>query len=371
LSHQAIAIPTVVLDAQPLSSVAAGGGIATYTRNLLSALAERRDVKLLALCDPLIPLPPGVDHLPLRRLAARPRAQVVEHSLRLPFDLWRGRPAGSVFHNPSYHAPLGVRSPWVQTLHDVIPLVFDSPDQAALRARWQRFGPRYRKADAVIAISRHAATEGVRLLGLDPDRVHVALHGVDTRFHPRPPDSSEPPYLLTVSEFSRRKGFAEAFAVMDALADAGYPHHLIVAGRVHRWGQEELASLHASATHPERIELRGFVPDLVPLFQGAAAFLMTSRYEGFGLPALEAMACGAPVIAFANSSITEVVGGGGQLVEDGNVPAMTSAIRRVLDNPAFAEEQREQGLRHASSFTWQRTASIHADVYRSIADARR
>ena len=102
--------------------------------------------------------------------------------MRLPVDLWRGRPAGSVFHNPSFHAPRGVRAPWVQTLLDVIPLVFDAPDQAALRARWHRFGPRYRNADAIVAISQHAADEGVRLLGLDPGRYlnySAALYAMD------------------------------------------------------------------------------------------------------------------------------------------------------------------------------------------------
>jgi glycosyltransferase involved in cell wall biosynthesis len=234
----------------------------------------------------------------------------------------------------------------VQTLLDVIPLVYASPDVSALKARWKRFGPRYRHASAVIAISQHAATEGVRLLGLDPGRVHIARLGV---------------------EFSRRKGFREAFAVMDALVDAGYPHRLVVAGRVHPSGRQELAAVHASARYPDRIELRGFVPDLVSLYQGATGFLMTSRYEGFGLPALEAMACGVPVVAFANSAVTEVVSGGGHLVEDGDVGAMTAAIRQVLDSPFLAAERREQGLLHARSFTWSASAAIHAEVYRSVA----
>jgi glycosyltransferase involved in cell wall biosynthesis len=360
--------PTVVLDAQPLSSVAAGSGIATYVRHLMAALAQRDDLHLVALCDPALKLPAGVSRLALHRAAHRPRAEVIEHAVRLPVDLWRHRPTGSVFHNPSFHAPLGVRAPWVQTLLDVIPLVFDAPDQAALRARWRRFGPRYRKADAVVAISQHAADEGVRLLGLDPGRVHVAHLGVDERFRPgRSVDSQDRPYLLTVSEFSRRKGFAEAFALLDALADAKYPHDLKVAGRVHDWARPELAALRAASRHPERIHLLDYVPDLVSLYQGADVFLMCSRYEGFGLPALEAMACGRPVVAFDNSAVTEVVGDGGLLVEDGDVVAMTAAVRRLLDNPTMAAEQSEAALHQAARFTWQRTAQIHAEVYSMVA----
>ena len=293
----------------------------------------------------------------------------MEHALRMPLELRRGRPAGSVFHNPAFHAPFGVRSPWVQTLLDVIPLVFDSPDQAVLRARWKRFGPRYRQADAVVAISQHAADEGIRLLGLDPARVRVALLGVDPSFCVGDGGGDDAaPYLLVVSEYSARKGFAEAFAVIDSLADAGYPHRLLVAGRLQPWSRQALADLRATAKHPDRIEILGFVPDLIALYQGASGFLMTSRYEGFGLPALEAMACGVPVVAFANSSITEVVRHGGALVEDGDVVAMAAAIRQVLDHSALAVERREQGVAHAATFTWAKCAAIHAEVYREVAE---
>jgi glycosyltransferase involved in cell wall biosynthesis len=366
LTVAARSVTPVVIDAQSLSSVAAGSGIATYTRNLLAALAERDDVAISALSSPRVSLPPGVVGLSMQRFFSRPSLEVVEHSLRMPIEVWRGRPAGSVFHNPSFHAPRGVRAPWVQTLHDVIPLVFDAPDQAVLRRRWRRFGPRYRRAAAIVAVSQHAAEEGVRLLGLDPDRVRLAPHGVDPVFRPRDTGPADPPYLLVVSEYSRRKGFAEAFAVMDELADAGYPHRLVVAGRIHPWAQGELAALRAAARHPERIDILGYVPEVLPLYQGAAVFLMSSRYEGFGLPALEAMASGAPVVAFANSAVTEVVGGGGQLVDDGDVPAMVAAVRQVLDFPSAASEWQERGLAHAATFTWKACAAVHAEVYRSV-----
>lgn len=365
-------MPSVVIDSSALSSVAAHSGIGTYVRNLLAALAAAPDLKISvsALAEPQVVLPPGVERRTIhRRCKRRARAEVVEHAIRLPWDDRLRRAAGEVFHEPGFHAPWGVRRPKVQTLLDVIPLVLDEPDLAVLRQRWRRFGPRYREADAVIAISRYTADEGIRLLGLDPERVFVAPLGVDPVFHPdgAHEPGAGPPYLLVVSEYSRRKGFPEAFAVLDAVADAGYPHRLKVVGRIHDHARHELFQLRMSSRHPERIELLGHVPDLAAAYRGATAVLMTTRYEGFGLPAVEAMASGTPVVAFANTAVSEVVGGGGVLVADGDVPAMVAAVRRVLDDPAAREELAQRGLARAAGFTWTAAAAIHADVYRLVA----
>lgn len=360
----------VVVDAIALTGPTSRSGIGTYTRNLITALAERDDVAPIALCAFGAAVPAGVPTIGVHRFSQRARARVIEHAVRLPLELRRRRPPGALFHNPGFHAPAGVTSPWVQTLLDVIPLVYDAPDQAALRARWRRFGPRYRRADAVVAISHHAAEEGVRLLGLDRARVHVAHCGVDPAYLAGPGNGEAPPgrpYLLMVGEFSQRKGYREGFAVSDALVDAGYPHRLLVAGQTHPWGAAELAALHARARHPDRIELLGFVEDLARLYQYASCFIMPSRYEGFGLPCLEAMASGAPVVAFANSALTEVVGAGGILVPDGDVVAMTAAVRCLLDDPVLAGETAAAGTRHAHGFTWAAAAEVHAGVYRSVA----
>jgi glycosyltransferase involved in cell wall biosynthesis len=372
MTHRPLSPPSVLIDASALSSVASGSGIGTYVRNLLASLAAEphQDLTVNALATVGAPLPLGIGRRPIRRrVTERARGEVIEHAVMLPIDVLRRRAPGEVFHNPGFHAPCGIRGPWVQTLLDVIPLVVDDPDVRHLRKRWKRFGPRYLKADAIIAISRHAADEGIRLLGLDPDRVFVAHLGVNPMFAPGPDGPADPPYLLVVSEYSRRKGFDRAFAAIAALADAGYPHTLKVVGRVHDWGREELRTLHAGSGRPERVEILGFVPDLAALYRGATAVLMTSRYEGFGLPAVEAMASGVPVVAFANTAVAEIVDGAGQLVPDGDVPAMVQAIRSVLDSSDEAFEWRQRGLARAAEMTWAKSAAIHAEVYRLVAQA--
>ncbi len=377
--------PSVLIDASALSSVAAKGGIGTYVRNLLAALAADpgHGLGLNALVTADVHLDPAIGRRTItRRIKSRPRIEVIEHAVRVPLDARRWRGEGEVFHNPGFHAPWGIQSPWVQTLLDLIPLAVDEPDLQPLRQRWQRFGPRYRNADAIIAISRHAADEGIHLLGLDAKRIHVAHLGVDPIFTPLGPDArpeggaggagaeGEPPYLLVVAEYSRRKGFAQAFAVVSALADAGYPHVLKVAGQVHDFARPELEGLRAGAGRPERIEILGFVPDLAALYRQAEAVLVTSRYEGFGLPAVEAMASGVPVVAFENSALTEVVTGGGWLVADGDVDAMVKAVRALLDSPDAAFEWRQKGLERAQHFTWSESAARHAEVYWSVAERR-
>jgi glycosyltransferase involved in cell wall biosynthesis len=355
----------VVFNAQQLSTFAAHSGVGTYTRKLLGALAARSDLELVAMSQPDLVLPKGVGRLAVRRTKSPPRVSVVEHAAMTPLSLRRGHTKGWVFHNTDFHAPPLMRAPWVQTLFDVAPLILDDEDLTVLRGRWKRFGPRYRRATGVVAISRHAAAEGVRLLGIDPARIQVALLGVDPEFSPGAENQGDSPYLLVMGEYSRRKGFGEAFAVMDALADAGYPHRLVVGGRLRDESKDELFALRAAARHPDRIDIRGFVPDLVELYQQASVYLMSSRYEGFGLTALEAMACGTPVVAFTNSAVTEVVEGGGQLVADGDVAAMTAAVRQLLDVPGCREEWRARAITHARAFTWEACAEAHAEVFRA------
>jgi glycosyltransferase involved in cell wall biosynthesis len=249
----------------------------------------------------------------------------------------------------------------------VIPLVFDSPALAGPRARLERQRPLFRAADAVIAVSRHSADEGIRVLGLDPARIHVVHHGVDGAFRPAIGErSADPPYLVFVSEFDPRKGHAEAFEVAAQVAERGFPHRLKVAGRIGPSTRTTLLATATAARRPDRVDLLDYVTDLPALYQQASVAVVTSRYEGFGFPALEAMACGTPVVAFDNTATAEVVAHGGVLVPNGDVDAFAKAVVAVLESESHWLELSERALARAADFDWGRSVAAHVDILRSV-----
>jgi glycosyltransferase involved in cell wall biosynthesis len=342
----------VALDARALTDASAYRGIGTYVRNLVAALADRSDISV----TPVVP----------RRRVAPPRWATLEHHLRLPGEL--ARTAADVNHSPALDPPRRSSRPWVQTVPDVLPLVSDDPALAVERRRWRRWAPRVRTAGAVVTFSRHAADQVVNRLGVDPARVHVIPLAAGPEFRPGDAAPSSP-YVLYVGEYGPHKGFAEAAGVAGALAAAQVPHELWVAGRVvdDNRAAVEAALGDAGPGARARIRVLGWVPDLVPVYRGAAALVVTSRHEGFGLPALEAMACGTPVVAFANSATTEVVGAAGALAPDGDVPALAAELFGVLRSESRRADLVDAGLARAAEFSWRRTADAHAEVYRSVA----
>lgn len=319
-------------------------------------------VKVLA--EPGLSLPDGVARVAVRRPFPK-RFQPVAHDLLLPRDLERSE--ADVFLSPAQNPPRRSPTPWIQTLHDLTPLTWPHPMLARERRRWIRFGPRLRQAAAVAAVSRFSADEAVRHLGLDPARVTVIPLGVDPAvFRPSQSPPADPPYLLHVAAWGPHKGFDEALAVIAGLAELGLPHRLMLAGPRDRWMDSHVEAAVRASPRPDRVRAAGYVQDLPAVYRGATALLMTSRCEGFGLPVLEAMACGTPVLAFANSALPEVVGSAGVLVPDGDIEAMVRAARDLLTSATQRKELAAAGLARAATFRWEDMGAAYRQLAESI-----
>jgi alpha-1,3-rhamnosyl/mannosyltransferase len=264
-----------------------------------------------------------------------------------PLPLRAARDRVDVLHCPGHRGPLRSRVPVVVTVHDLS--VFRHPDTFN---RWTRgysriFLPRLaRRARLVIAVSEFTKAEAVELLGVEPDRVRVIPHGVTSPFEPYGP-SAGGDYALAVGTLEPRKNLARAVLAAER---AGV--ELRVVGPP-GWGGVDIDTV-------------GFVEDeeLARLYRGAQCLVYPSLYEGFGLPVLEAMACGTPVVTSATGATAEVAGDAAVLVDPLDVDALAAGIREAIDR---REELRAAGLERASQFTWEKAARQTVDVYREAA----
>ena len=353
----------LLVDARALGDDSAYRGIGTYLRNVLTGLGKSAQLETSALVLRGTQLPAGIDAVQVRRYAPG-RWAAREHELLLPRDL-RRVPA-DVVHSPAQDPPARSPAPWVQTLHDVVPM---QTGTAAEQRRWRRAAERIRQASAVIAVSEWSARTGISALGLDPQRVHVVPHGVAAHFRPGDRREDAAPYLLFVGEYDPRKRHGLAFAAIGELAEAGVPRRLVVAGRIAPWYEQQMHDLVARAPRADLIELAGHVEEatLVELYQQASAVIVTSSAEGFGFPALEAMACGTPVVAFSNSATDEVLGAAGVLVPDGDVAAMAQALRQLLTDEGRWQEASAAALERARHFSWAECVRRHIEIFAGVA----
>jgi glycosyltransferase involved in cell wall biosynthesis len=226
----------------------------------------------------------------------------------------------------------------------------------------------------VIVPSRATALDVERLGRVDPARIHVIPHGVSRRYSPAPATAVDAvrtrlglgtrPYVLsagTLDERKRSDGLAEVTARVRKAADVS----LVIAGDQGNYLPRVQAALQRHGIADDTV-MAGFVgvDDLVTLYSGAAALVFTSAYEGFGLPVLEAMACGTRVVCFDNSALPEVAGECAVMVPDGDAAAMASAVVAVLGESAQERSARvAAGRAWSAGFTWERSARAHLDVY--------
>jgi glycosyltransferase involved in cell wall biosynthesis len=267
-------------------------------------------------------------------------------------------------HHPRHLVPpeLGLPGPSVVTVHDVLPL---SDPRYFSQLILRRYGPlarsAVRRARLVITSTQHAAGEVARLLEVDRDRIRVTPWGVEAHFRPvEAPD--RPPYVLCVGTLEPRKNLIGALRAFELVAD-DFPEHTLVLVGGHGWKGGPLER--ALASTRAKVERTGHVSDeeLVRLYSGADCLLFPSFAEGFGFPIVEAMACGAPVIAGDRTSMPEVAGDAAVLVDPSDDEALASALASVLSSAERRAELRDRGLARAAQFSWAECARLTVDAY--------
>jgi glycosyltransferase involved in cell wall biosynthesis len=269
-----------------------------------------------------------------------------------PGPLRRELDGAGVVHFPLTIELPRTRLPKVVTLHDVqhldLPGLFSRAERAHRALSWHRS---LRRADRVIAISEFVRERAVATLGLDPARLRVVPQGVDHELM-RPGSGEREPFLLYPARPWKHKNHERLLEAFAALRRERPGLRLILTGG------GDFAALRL----PDGVEARGHVDagELVSLMQRAAALVFPSLYEGFGLPPLEAMACGCPVACSNAAALPETVGDAARLFDPHDPSAIADAVRDVLDDPA---PWVERGLRRAASFSWDATARATDAVY--------
>jgi glycosyltransferase involved in cell wall biosynthesis len=355
----------VLLDMRPLQGPSAGRGVGSYAMGLLKGLiAEGFDSRLTLLLDAGLDepsLPPGGYNLAGSRRRYHGHLGAYEDAVALRADLERIRPG--LYHAIDLRLPGRSPCALVVTLHDLIPWAWGGPRMRGERLRFWLGKRLLKRADVVLAVSKATATDATRFGGVDPRRVRVVPEAADEMFERKAGAGGrvrqrwgvEPGYLLFVGALDARKDPSSLLLAWKAARQVRPELNLVIAGDPGR---------QAPPAMPDA-RMLGRVADeeLADLYTAAGCFMFSSRYEGFGLPCLEAMACGCPVAAFRNSSLPEVVDDAGELVEDGDAAALGRAAARMSAEP---ERWRRLGLERTKAFSWRKTARATIAAYESL-----
>jgi len=359
--------PSVLLDMRPLQGPSAARGVGAYARGLLRGLIGAGfDSNLTLLLDEQFDapeMPVGRYRVAGCRRRSHGQLAAYEDAAALNGDIRRIGP--DVYHAIDFRLPGACPSALVVTLHDLIPWVWGGARMQGERLRYGMFRRLLRRADLVIAVSRATAADAERLRVAATSRTRVIPEAANPAFAPQRDAARrvkdkwkvEGRYLLFVGALDARK---DPPALLRAWTAARVVHpdlQLLIAGMP---GRQAPASM-AGANQLGRVD----DVELADLYSAASCLLFPSRYEGFGLPCLEAMACGCPVVAFRNSSLPEVVGDAGRLVQDGDGEALGNAAADMITSP---DRWRQLGLKRAKEFTWARTAQDTIAAYISAAE---
>ncbi len=348
-------------------------GVSVYARNLINALLAQRDGdhEYVVFCnsdfDPdSLPALAGPRVIFSPAPGDRPWLRTAWEQTGLP--LAAAAAGVQVLHGLLNVSPLLAPCRQVVTVHDLTYLI--TPEAHPRRRRaWLALAGRWslRRAAAVLVDSQSTGRDLISWQNANPDRLVVAYPGLDPALATAPAQESllrfrrqrniPDRYLLYLGTIEPRKNLDRLIAAFARLVQRGYPGWLVIAGGA-GWGNVNLQGLAEDAGVAARVLSPGYVPEAEkPLWYAAAdGFVYPSAYEGFGLPVLEAMACGTAVAASDISSLPEVVGDAGLLFDPNNIDSMVAALEQICSNSQRIQSLRQKGLRRAREFTWAETA---------------
>lgn len=371
----------ITIDYTP--AVRQAAGIGRYTRELVAALAKldlHNEYTLFCAGENLSSgdwpenFQVRASNVPARWLTAG------WHRLGLPLAAETFAGACDLFHSPDFTLPPLKTARGVVTVHDLSFLRFPQHADPGLRAFLTKTVPRsVARASRVLADSESTKADLVELLGVEPEKISVVPAGVDARFRPvrdtlklaqvrqryRLPEW----FILFVGTLEPRKNLARLItAYAQMRRHTGLPHELVIAGKP-GWLYQDIYEQVTKEGLSENVHFIGFVADddLPALYTLADLLAFPSLYEGFGLPPLEAMACGTPVVASNRSSLPEAIGSAGLLVDPEDINALADALARVLGDASLRVRLADLGRAQAARFTWQSSAERLLEAYRLAA----
>ncbi len=320
---------------------------------------------------------PGAGSIKNAVKALVPRAYDVERAVRqAAFSTGARRRRIDLYHAPSF-IPLAFAGPTVITVHDLSHLRYPETHPASRVAMLgKRLPAALRDAACVLVDSDFVRGELLAEFSLPQEKVVTTQLGVSPRFRPMEREEAAPAlarygldygrYVLSVGTLEPRKNLAATLDAYSALPPAVRAAHPLVLAGVTGWRMETLEKRIAAMVRAGEVRAPGYVPeeDLPALYAGAAVFAYPSLYEGFGLPVLEAMASGVPVVTSNRSSLAEVAGDCAQMIEPEDRDALSGALQAMLEPSAERRQRVARGLAWAKTFTWERCAEQTLAVYR-------
>lgn len=360
-------------------------GIGHYVAELAAALQAESDIELELFdgwrwrTDIPVAAQPGYSRLSdmIKRLV--PNAYALRrHLLQARFERGCRRLQPVLYHEPSLW-PLEFDGPMIMTLHDLTHVHYPHTQPAdRLREIERQVASGLERATRVMTDSQFIADEIARHYSLPADKLVVAPLGHAPRFHPRSTDQlaatlnnfglRERGYLLCVGTLEPRKNLQLALDGYLALPEALRRHYPLLIAGMRGWGGEQLKGSLRNALASGQVRLLGYQSDqgLAELLAGARLLLFPSLYEGFGLPVLEAMASGTPVVLSKRASLPEVAGNAGLYIEPEDAQGCARALQSLIEDETGWQIRRELGLLRAKDFTWTRCARVTAATYREL-----